>query len=129
MNNKEVKKTKRKRFLKIFGRVMLVIAGLILVLLLIFHRVIIDAAKIIHGKNQFDKQGEIEYHEVKLTKEQMLEDFDYLFNVVVNSSLHKNLAEQYYGVDYDEIYETYKARIENCKDEYEFVSIGTPGRI
>ena len=123
MNNKEVKKTKRKRFLKIFGRVMLVIAGLILVLLLIFHRVIIDAAKIIHGKNQFDKQGEIEYHEVKLTKEQMLEDFDYLFNVVVYSSLHKNLAEQYYGVDYDEIYETYKARIENCKDEYEFTSV------
>ncbi len=24
-----------------------------------------DAAKILHGKNQFDKQGEIEYHELK----------------------------------------------------------------
>ena len=122
MDDKEVKKAKRKRRLKIFGRVMLVIAGLILVLLLIFHRLIIDAAKILHGKNQFDKQGEIEYHEVKLSKAQMLEDFDYLFDVAVNTSLHKNLAEQYYGVDYDEIYKTYKERIENCKDEYEFVS-------
>ena len=123
MDNKELKKAKRKRRLKIFGRIMLVIAGLVLVLLLIFHRVIIDAAKILHGKNKFDKQGEIEYQEVKLSKEQMLEDFNYLFDVTVNTSLHKDLAEQYYGVDYDEIYETYKERIENCKDEYEFVSI------
>ena len=122
MDNKELKKAKRKRRLKIFGRVMLVIAGLVLVLLLIFHRVIIDAAKILHGKNKFDKQGEIEYNEVKLTKAQMIEDLDYLFDVTVNTSLHKDLAEQYYGVDYDEIYEIYKARIENCKDEYEFVS-------
>ena len=123
MDNKELKKAKRKRRLKIFGRIMLIIAGIILVLLLVFHRMIIDAVKILHGKNRFEKQGEIEYNEVKLTKAQMIEDLDYLFDVTVNTSLHKDLAEQYYGVDYDEIYETYKERIENCKDEYEFVSI------
>lgn len=122
MDNKELKKAKRKRRLKIFGRIMLIIAGIILVLLLVFHRMIIDAVKILHGKNRFEKQGEIEYNEVKLTKAQMIEDLDFLFDVTVNTSLHKDLAEQYYGVDYDEIYETYKERIENCKDEYEFVS-------
>ena len=120
---KAAKKAKRKRRLKIFGRIMLVIAGVILIALIICHRLIIDVVKIYHGKNNFDRQGEIEYQEVTLSKEEMLEDFDYLFNLVVNTSLHKDLAEQYYGIDYDELYKTYRARVEACNDEYEFVSV------
>ncbi len=122
MENKEAKQARGKGRRKIVGRVALVIGGLALVLLVAFHRLIIDGAQILHGKNQFDRQGEIAYQEVKLTKEQMQEDLDYLFDVTVNTSLHKDLAEQYYGVDYDEIYQTYKTRVENCEDEYEFVA-------
>ena len=68
------------------------------------------------------KTYEYEYQDITLSKEQMLEDFDYLFDVAVTNCLNKEYAEKYYKVDYDEIYDTFKKRIENCQDEYEFVA-------
>ena len=64
-----------------------------------------------------------ECHDISLSKEQMLEDFEYLFNIAVTNAYTKKYAEQYYKVDYDEIYVTYKKKVEECKDEYEFVAL------
>ena len=126
------KKAKRKRRLKIFGRIMLAIAGVIVVLLLVFHKVIIDTARTAIGYTTISNPvKESDLREITLTKEQRLEDFEYYFNATVRSNLTRELAEQYFDVDYDEIYETYKERIENSKDDYEFIChmISLGGRV
>ena len=71
------------------------------------------------------RQGtaDFEYVERHLTKEQMLEDFDYMYTVLCKTSLVTADTERIYGVDYDEIYNRYRERVENCKDEYEFEAI------
>ena len=116
------KKAKRKRRLKIFGRIMLAIAGVIVIALIICHKLIIDTARSYIGYTTISNPvKESELREITLTKEQMLEDFEFYYSASVRKNLTTELAEQYFDVDYDEIYETYKARIENSRDEYEFI--------
>ena len=104
-----------------FKRIIAIILGLIIVLGIVLFKPVTDIIK----AATFDrpiKTYKYEYQDITLSKELMLEDFDYLFDVSVTNCLNKKYAEQYYKVDYDELYDTFKKRIENCQDEYEFVA-------
>lgn len=117
---KPKKKRRFKKFLKVVGIVFASLIALIIILVFIFNKLIFS------GIGMYIKQGRLffyscsEYEERHLTKEQMLSDFEYLYDHLYTNSLVKDQAEKYLDFDYDKIYEEYKERISNCEDEYEF---------
>ena len=116
-----MKKNKNISKKNIVKRVLIIVFGLIILLAILLYKPVSDIVKAANFDRPV-KTYKYEYQDVTLSKEQMLEDFDYLFDVAVTNCLNKEYAEKYYKVDYDEIYETFKKRIENCQDEYEFVA-------
>ena len=108
-------------FFKWFFRILLM---LILLSAVIFHKTIYDTGRVLLGQHLLEKGAKgLKYSERSLTKEQMLTDFDYLYRNSCTDSLVREQAEKYLGADYDSIYRTYRTRIENCGDEYEFAAV------
>lgn len=94
---------------------------LLLAFLLLFHRPIYSLGRAVLGTGLLEKDAEkLTYTEQTLTQEQMLADFDYLYQNCCTDSLVREQAERYLQLDYDALYQTYRTRIENCKDAYEF---------
>ena len=116
-----MKKNKNISKKNIVKRVLIIVFGLIILLAILLYKPVSDIVKAANFDRPI-KTYKYEYQDITLSKEQMLEDFDYLFDVSVTNCLNKKYAEQYYKVDYDELYDTFKKRIENCQDEYEFVA-------
>lgn len=63
------------------------------------------------------------YTEHHLTKEQMLADFEYLFRHACTDSLAAEQHLKYLKIDAAELHDTYKARIEKCNDEFDFLAV------
>ena len=116
-----MKKNKNISKKNIVKRVLIIVFGSIILLAILLYKPVSDIVKAANFDRPV-KTYKYEYQDITLSKEQMLEDFDYLFDVSVTNCLNKKYAEQYYKVDYDELYDTFKKRIENCQDEYEFVA-------
>ena len=117
-------KKKRGKVRKFFLRFLIVVFALLLVVGIIQHKWIFAFIRSSQGRSALKKGSEgLTHTERSLTSEQMLTDFDYLFKNACTDSLVKAQSEKYLGIDYDEVYRTYKARIENCKDEFEFFSV------
>lgn len=115
---------KKHKGLKIFLWVIGIIFALLLILFIIFHRNILAGLRIIGGMNALTAGSEgMTYTERLLTKEQMLSDFDYLYKVAVTDSKVREQYEKYFRLDYNDVYNTFRPRIENCKDEFEFFSV------
>lgn len=121
-------KTKKKRgkVLKVILWVVMIIAFLLLIACIIFYRHIYATYRILVGTNTLNQgSAGITYTEHTLTKEQMLSDFEYLYRNTCTDSLVAEQHEKYLKLDLKEIHDTYKARVENCKDEYEFFALLT----
>lgn len=125
---KAAKKAKRRRRAKKVWRVIGIVFGVLILAGGIFLLANLSFLKAVLRMQKGDErlsQGttDFEYVERHLTKEQMLEDFDYLYTVLCKTSFATEETERVFGVDYDEIYKRYRTRVENCKDEYEFEAI------
>ncbi|MBQ3841593.1 MAG: hypothetical protein II820_02755 [Ruminiclostridium sp.] len=117
---------KRHRVLKVLLWIVMVLAALALILFIIFHRWLFAALRISGGVDALNKGSEgMTYTERSMTTEQMLTDFDFLYKTVVTDSLTTPQWEKYLKIDYNELYDTFRPRIENCKDEFEFYSVMT----
>ncbi|MCR5249861.1 MAG: hypothetical protein K6E50_04580 [Lachnospiraceae bacterium] len=98
----------------------------LLVLLVIFHRPLIVAIRSVVGMGILEKGSEgLSYVPQSLSREQMLEDLDALYRNVCTESPVREQAEKYLKLDYDALYASYRSRIENCRDEYEFCALLT----
>lgn len=103
---------------------LLILLLTIIILFAIFHKPIIGFFKIRIGESALSKGADgLSYSEHTLTKEQRLTDFEYLYKNAVTDSPVREQAEKYLRADYDEIYKTFKARVGNCKDDYEFCAV------
>lgn len=58
--------------------------------------------------------------DVKLTTEQKLKDFEYMYRLVCLDNPRKELFEESYGVSYDDVYKKYRNLVENSQSEFEF---------
>ena len=56
----------------------------------------------------------------KLTEEQRLKDFDYMYDIVCLQNPKKELFEQAYGISYADIYETYKNYVLSAETDFEY---------
>ena len=114
----------KRRVRTVIKRISKILLVIIVLASVIFHRYIIDLADMLYYDHQV-KKGEkgLTYSEIHLTKEQMLSDYDYLYKNACTDTLSKDEAEKYLDLDYDEVYENFRSRIENCSDEYEFVAV------
>ena len=109
---------------KIIGRILLVLSVVVIILIAVFHNWVFGFIRIEYGKFQLKKRDSgLTYTERHMTKEQMLTDFDYLYQNACIDTLIREEAEKYLKLDYDEVYSTYRKRIEGCADEYEFLSV------
>ena len=114
------KKFSAKRFFKRLGKVLLVILGILLVLCIIFHKYISDGIHLLKMYDVTVDPDTLVYTEMHLTNEQMLTDFQYMYDTFYTNSFVKDQADRYLGLDYAAIYDDYRERVSNCKDDYEF---------
>ncbi|MCR5848177.1 MAG: hypothetical protein K6G75_08690 [Lachnospiraceae bacterium] len=125
----EDKKTKKISFKKILRFLLFVLAGFsaaALIFFLVTHKIIFDGIDLISKTSRNDVYNdEYDYGEVHLTKEQMLTDFEYFYDHLYTDSLVREQAEKYLDIDYSALHDSYRERIEDCKDEFEFFSIMT----
>ncbi len=121
----KTKKFSWRKFFKRLGLVLLVILGILLILFIIFHKLIFDGLYLLEKDSEYTDPTTVEYPEMHLTTEQMLADFDYYYDHLYTDSFVKDQAERYLDLDYAQLYDTYKERISNCKDEYEFFCLLT----
>ena len=119
-SEKRKKKFSAKRFFKKLGKVLLVILGIVLILCIIFHRYIIDGIHLIKLYDYTYDVASLEYTEMHLTHEQMLSDFEYMYDHFYTNSFVKDQADRYLDLDYAALYDEYKERVADCKDDYEF---------
>lgn len=121
-----VKEKKRHRVLKVLLWFVLGIVVLTLILCVIFHKWLFAYLRLLGGLDALDKGSEgMTYTERTLTTEQMLKDFDFLYDTAVTNSLTTAQWEKYLKIDYEELYNTFRPRIESCTDEYEFLAVMT----
>ncbi len=114
----------KRRVRTVIKRISKILLGIIVFASVIFHRYLIDLADIWYYGHQVEKGDKgLTYSEIHLTKEQMLSDYDYLYQNACVDTLIKDEAEKYLDLDYDEVYEDFRRRIENCSDEYEFLAV------
>ena len=116
----KTKKFSWKKFFKRLGIVLLVLFGILLLLFIIFHKLIFDAIYLLGKDMEYTDPTTLEYPEMHLTTEQMLADYEYFYDHLYTDSLVREQAEKYLDLDYAALYDTYKERISNCKDDYEF---------
>ena len=120
---KPKKKRRFKKFLKVVGIIFASIIALLLILVFIFNRIVFGFIDMLVKSDRLDTYSCSEYEERHLTKEQMLSDYEYLYDHLYTNSLVKDQAEKYLDFDYEKLHEEYKERISNCEDEYEFYSL------
>ena len=60
--------------------------------------------------------------DTKLTTEQKQKDFDYMYNIVCLENPRKELFEEAYGINYEDIYNKYHDLVVNSSSEFEFFS-------
>ena len=120
MSKNSAKKFSFKKFLKVLGKILLCIAGVLLILFIIFHKLVLDGFHLLKMSMVTVDPDALEYTEMHLTREQMLTDFEYFYDHLYTDSFVREEAERYLGLDYAKIHDEYEERISNCKDEYEF---------
>ena len=123
MKNDSKKKFSFKKFLKTFGKILLAFVCVIFLLCIIFHKILFGAADMLYKIASISEYSSLEYEEIHLTQEQMLKDYEYFYDHLYTDSLVKEQAEKYLKLDYDKLHDSYKERILNCQDEFEFFSL------
>ena len=86
----------KRRVRTVIKRISKILLGIIVFASVIFHRYLIDLADIWYYGHQVEKGDKgLTYSEIHLTKEQMLSDYDYLYQNACVDTLIKDEAEKY----------------------------------
>lgn len=114
-----------RKTLKVIGIILSVIIVILLILFIIFNK------QVMLVKDYFDKAAFIDKNtayttvDTTLTMDQRLSDFDYMYDIVCLQNPNKEYLEKQFGLSYQDIYDRYREKVLETKDEYDYYSLLT----
>lgn len=119
------RKSPLKKVFKVIGNILIIIIGILLILFIIFHK------QMLLVKDYYDKAAFIDSDtgyttvDTTLTMEQRLSDLDYMYDMVCLQNPNKEYLEQQFRLSYQDVYDRYREKVLETKDEYEYYSLLT----